>query len=251
MPFYATTHGSPRGMLVTSDPVLPGSPRLVVEVVMRTELAASAAGFIAMQAQRALAERDRFVLAVSGGTTPGPMLETLFARDLDWDRVVLLQTDERVAPDGHADRNLTQLQDRLAGTPAEAADLRAMPVLTPDLDAAAADYAEVLHEVAGRPPVIDVVHLGLGHDGHTASLVPGDAVLDITDADVGVTGTYQGHRRLTLTYPALNRARVRVYLVSGEEKCAAVRGLLTQDPDLPATRVRRDAHVFADADCMG
>ena len=160
----------------------------------------------------------------------------------------MLQVDERIAPAGHADRNLTHLRREPAATGSTgAAQIHAMPVESADLDEAAARYAQTLVDVAGSPPVLDLVHLGLGPDGHTASLVPGDPVLDVTDADVALTGVYQGRRRMTLTYPALNRARRVLWLVTGEDKAAMLARLRRGDPAIPAGRVRQDhAVVLAD-----
>ena len=113
-------------------------------------------------------------------------------------------------------------------------------------------YAQTLQEIAGSPPVLDLVHLGLGPDGHTASLVPGDPVLDVTDADVALTGVYQGRRRMTLTYPILNRARRILWLVTGSEKAGPLVRLRQGDPSIPAGRVRQDqALVLADRAAAG
>ena len=92
-----------------------------------------------------------------------------------------------------------------------------------------------------------LVHLGLGPDGHTASLVPGDPVLDITDADVAATGSYHGRRRMTLTFPTINRCRLVLWLVTGGEKAAALVRLREGDRSIPASRVRQDRSlVLAD-----
>ena len=220
-----------------------------LEVLANPEaVARAAADLIAVEARAAVAARGRFSLAVSGGQTPWQMLRLLAREDVPWEGVHVLQVDERVAPAGHPDRNLTHLRESLLGqAPLSPARVFAMPVESPDLEAAAAQYARVLREIAGSPPVLDVVHLGLGPDGHTASLVPGDAVLDITDADVALTGVYQGRRRMTLTYPVLNRARRILWLVTGSEKAGMLARLRAGDGSIPAGRVRYDqALVLAD-----
>ena len=125
--------------------------------------------------------------------------------------------------------------------------IHAMPVESPDLQAAAACYARKPVEIAGSPAVLDVVHLGLGPDGHTASLVPGDPVLDITVNDVAITGIYQGRRRMTLTYPIINRSRQIVWMVTGKEKVPMLKRLMEGDETIPAGRIRRDgALILAD-----
>ena len=212
-------------------------------------VARHAAEIIATEARPAVRARGRFTLAISGGRTPWVMLRALSERDdVPWQNVHLLQVDERVAPADHADRNLTHLRESLlARSQAGAAQIHAMPVEWDDLDDAAARYAQTLADIAGSPPVIDLVHLGLGPDGHTASLVPGDPVLDITDADVALTGLYQGRRRMTLTYPILNRARRVLWLITGEDKAEMLVRVSRGDPGIPAGRVRQDqAVVIAD-----
>lgn len=211
-------------------------------------LATQAAGEVARAAREAIAVRGHFAVAFSGGGTPAGMFAALAAADLPWTSVSVFQVDERVAPDGDSDRNLNNLRQQLvepAGIPE--ACVHPMPVTDDDLDAAAARYAATLEETCGRPPALDLVHLGLGADGHTASLVPGDPVLVVGDRDVAVTGTYQGRRRLTLTYPALGRARQRLWLVEGADKAGALRQLLDSDPSIPAGRVpQEDTVVFTD-----
>jgi 6-phosphogluconolactonase len=210
-------------------------------------VARRAAALIAAAARRAVAERGRFLLAASGGTTPWRMLRLLADEEVPWAQVHLFQVDERVAPDGHPDRNLTHLRaSLLAHLATPLAGLHPMPVDDPDLEAAAAGYARTLQAVAGEPPVLDLVHLGLGADGHTASLLPGDAALEAL-ADVAVAGSYQGRRRLTLTFRALDRARSILWVVTGAEKAAALGGLRRGEVTIPAGRVRRDrAVVLAD-----
>jgi 6-phosphogluconolactonase len=205
------------------------------------EVARKAAALIAEEARAAVAERGRFLLAVSGGHTPWLMLRALAGEAVPWEHVHVLQVDERVVPAGHPDRNLTHLQESLLShAPLRPEQLHAMPVEEEDLAAGAVRYASTLQELAGLPPVLDLVHLGLGPDGHTASLVPGDAVLDITDADVALTGVYQGRRRMTLTYPTLNRARRILWLVTGGEKAGMLVRLCAGDGSIPAGRVRHE-----------
>jgi len=211
-------------------------------------VASEAAKLIARESREAVAARGRFTLAVSGGHTPWQMLGALAQEDVPWSQVYVGQVDERVAPPGHPDRNLTHLHESLLAhvhLPPE--NVCAMAVDSPDLTVAARQYALRLQEIAGAPPELDLVHLGLGPDGHTASLVPGDPVLNITDADVALTQPYQGRRRMTLTFPALNRARRILWVVTGAEKAGMLLRLRNGDVSIPAGFVRRDhALVLAD-----
>jgi 6-phosphogluconolactonase len=215
--------------------------------------AKEAAKTIAAEARTAIAARGRFIVAVSGGRTPWQMLRALASEDVPWKEFHLVQVDERVAPADHPDRNLTHLcESLLEHVPLPREQIYAMPVESADLAAAAARYALTLEEIAGSPPVLDLVHLGLGPDGHTASLVPGDPVLEVIDADVAITGVYQGRRRMTLTYPILNRSRRVLWLVTGAEKIKMLTRLRDGDPSIPAGRVRQDrALVLADRAAAG
>lgn len=211
-------------------------------------VAREAAALVAAEARAAVAERGNFVMAVSGGHTPWLMLRALTREDVPWEGVHVVQVDERVAPAGDTDRNLTHLsKSLLAEGSLNPEHIHAMPVEAPDLDSAAERYAATLQELAGSPPVLDLVHLGLGPDGHTASLVPGDPVLNVTDADVALTGVYQGRRRMTLTYPNINRSLRILWLVTGNDKAAMVRRLTDGDTSIPAGRINRHhALVLAD-----
>jgi 6-phosphogluconolactonase len=216
-------------------------------------VAQEAAAIIAAEARAAVVARGRFIIAVSGGHTPWQMLRALADEEVPWEGVHVLQVDERVAPEGDPDRNLTHLRESLLEhAPLRPEQICAMPVEEKDLAAAAARYALTLQEIAGAPPVLDLAHLGLGPDGHTASLVPGDPVLDVADADVALTEVYQGRRRMTLTYPMLNRARRVLWLVTGSDKAGAFMRLRDGDPTIPAGRVRQDeALVLADRAAAG
>jgi 6-phosphogluconolactonase len=211
-------------------------------------VAREAAKFIASEARSAVAGCGSFTMAVSGGHTPWLMLRDLAREEVPWNAVHVVQVDERVAPAGHPDRNLTHLRESLLEhAPLRAEQIYAMPVESPDLETAPIEYAKTLQSIAGSPPVLDLVHLGLGPDGHTASLVPGDPVLDIKDADVALTGIYQGRRRMTLTYPILNRSRFVLWLVTGSEKAGMFARLQAGDTLIPAGRIRADrAVVLAD-----
>ncbi len=211
-------------------------------------VARGAAAIIATAARVAVAARGRFTMALSGGHTPWLMLRALADEKLPWEDVHVAQVDERLAPAGDPDRNLTHLRDSLLEhAPLRPDHIYPMPVELPDIDQAARQYALTLQEVAGSPPVLDVVHLGLGPDGHTASLVPGDPVLEVSHADVATTGIYQGRRRMTLTYPMLDRSRRVLWLVTGSEKAEMLARLRDGDRSIPAGRVRQDqALLLAD-----
>jgi 6-phosphogluconolactonase len=211
-------------------------------------VAQRAASLIAEEARAAKRTRGRFLLAVSGGRTPWVMLRALADEDVPWDAVHIAQVDERVAPAGDPDRNLTHLRESLlTHAPLDPSHIHAMAVESDDLESAAKQYALTLQELGGSPPIFDVCHLGLGPDGHTASLVPGDPVLNVTESDVALTGVYQGRRRMTLTYPILNRSRRILWLVTGAEKAYPLVRLRNGDKSIPAGRVAPDhALVLAD-----
>ena len=216
-------------------------------------VALAAAKLIAKEARDAVATRGKFVMAVSGGKTPWVMLRHLAQQDVPWKDVHVFQVDERVAPEGDADRNLTHLRESLLEhAPLRPDQIHAMPVGASNLESACVQYAQVLTEVAGSPPVLDLVHLGLGPDGHTASLVPGDAVLNVTNTDVALTGIYQGRRRMTLTYPLISRSGRVLWVVTGAEKAGMLTRLQAGDVSIPAGRLSGDrAVVLADRAAAG
>jgi 6-phosphogluconolactonase len=210
-----------------------------------TSVALRAAELVVEHAHAAIAARGMFTLAVSGGHTPGQMFAELARRgDFPWDQTAIYHVDERIAPDGDPNRNLTLLWDNLPE--AAFSQLHPMPVQADDLDRGANQYASAI------PERFDLIHLGIGPDGHTASLVPGDPVLDVLDRDVALTGLYMGLSRMTLTYPVLNRARARLWLITGKEKREALNRLLRADESIPAGRVdRANALIVADAQAAG
>jgi 6-phosphogluconolactonase len=211
-------------------------------------VAQEAARFIAAEARAAVAARGRFVMAVSGGHTPWQMLRALANEDVPWNGLHVVQVDERIAPAGDPDRNLTHLRESLLEhAPLPAGQIHAMPVEDGDIEGAARSYVQTLQQLSGTPPVLDLAHLGLGPDGHTASLVPNDPVLNVMDREVALTGVYLKRRRMTLTYPALNRSRRILWLVIGAEKVGMLPRLLSADTSIPAGRVRQEqALVLAD-----
>ena len=216
---------------------------LAIEILPDAEsVARRGAEIAAAAAADAVADRGRFEFAVSGGRTPWAMFADL-AGKMPWEKVTIYQVDERIAPAGDDDRNLTHL---MASLPEPARRrVNPMPVEAADVTAAAAEYAAAL-------PALDLVHLGIGDDGHTASLVPGDPVLDVTDRAVAVTGDYRGRRRMTLTYPALDAAGEILWIVAGEDKRDPVAKLLAHDPSVPAGRVAAERMlVLADRAAAG
>jgi 6-phosphogluconolactonase len=225
-----------------------------IEVLASPDAVAKAAAkVIAAEASAAVAARGRFVMAVSGGHTPWQMLRALADEPVPWKSLHVVQVDERVAPAGDPDRNLTHLRESLLErAPLPPEQIYAMPVEEKDLENAAASYARLLQQIADSPPVLDLAHLGLGPDGHTASLVPGDPVLNVVDRDVAVTGIYQQRRRMTLTYPILNRSRRILWLVTGAEKAGMLVRLQNGDRSIPAGCIRQDsALVLADSAATG
>ncbi|HWC09368.1 MAG TPA: 6-phosphogluconolactonase [Solirubrobacterales bacterium] len=196
-----------------------------------------AAELIAEAGAAAVADHGYFGFAMSGGRSPWAMLAILGELEqMPWGETELFQVDERIASPGSEDRNLTHMV--LGLSMQHQSSLRPMPVTSRDLDAAAREYESQL------PEPLDLVHLGLGPDGHTASLVPGDPVLEVADRRVALTGTeYQGHRRMTLTYPAIDAARRILFLVTGAEKREPLAKLLAGDHSIPAGRVENDAIV--------
>ena len=231
------------------EEVAPMTHSMRIEVLDTADsVAQKAAAIIAEEARSAAAARGRFVLAVSGGHTPWVMLRALATADVPWPAIQIVQVDERIAPAGDPDRNLTHLRASLLDrAPLSDTQIHAMPVESADLETAARQYAAKLEQIAGSPPVLDLVHLGLGPDGHTASLIPGDPVLDIEDTDVGVSGVYQGRRRMTLTYPIINRSRRVLFVVTGSEKAPILPRLLGGDESIPAGRVSSErALLIAD-----
>lgn len=203
--------------------------------------ATAAAREIAAHLRDAVDARGEAHVAFSGGSTAPPMLRVLATEPLEWDRVHVYQVDERVAPDGHADRNAGPLQAALLDVvPIPPGNAHLMPVTADDLDAAAAAYGEAL-------PRLDVAHLGLGDDGHTASWPPGDPVVDEQRRPVVIVGPFNGRLRMTVTPPVIDSARAVVLLLDGETKREPLARMLARDPAVPAARVPQD-HLVVHCD---
>ena len=215
---------------------------LKIEVLANDDaVAKAAAGVIAAAAREAVAARGVFTLAVSGGKTPWAMLKDLASEEVPWSQVHVFQIDERIAPEGDPDRNLTHLHESLLGNaPIPKENIHAMPVNAEDPVDGAAEYEKTLQEICGNPPTLDMAHLGLGPDGHTASLTPNDPVLEVTDRDVALTDPvhlYQNRRRMTLTYPIINRSRQIMWLATGAAKIPMIVKLRAADPSIPGGRI--------------
>lgn len=205
-----------------------------------------AAAWVAARAVATIERTGRFVWAVSGGSTPALFLEALATHDrVDWGAVHLFQVDERIAPADSPDRNDTMIRERFVDR-VPAVRYHPMPVEADDLGSAIVDHLTDLERLCGSPARLDLIQLGLGDDGHTASLVPGDAVLEAAD-DLAVTATYKGTRRLTMTAPLLNRANERLFLVTGAGKDDALGRLAEGDPGIPGSLITAD-HTFLATD---
>ncbi|OOG72175.1 6-phosphogluconolactonase [Algoriphagus sp. A40] len=204
------------------------------------EVAKEAANYIADRIRENLTKKGFFTMAISGGRTPWEMIKELANEDLEWEKVFLFQVDERVAPDGHADRNLTQLFNTIQDTKLMTRlNIFPMHVIAEDLDQACQDYADNIQRIT-ETGKLDLVHLGMGSDGHTASLIPGDEVLEILDKNVALTGNpYQGRQRMTLTYPLINDAEKILWVVTGEEKAEMLERLLLKDTSIPAGKINQ------------
>lgn len=216
-----------------------------IEVLANDDaVAKAAAGVIAAEARAAVAERGLFTLAVSGGKTPWAMLKDLASEEVPWSQVHVFQIDERIAPEGDPDRNLTHLHESLLGNaPIPKENIHAMPVNAADPAEGAKEYEQTLQEFCGNPPVLDMAHLGLGPDGHTASLIPGDPVLSVVDRDVALTdpvNLYQDRRRMTLTYPMINRSRKILWLATGAAKVPMIVRLKAADHTIPGGRISQE-----------
>lgn len=217
------------------------------------QVAEKAAIYLEQLIRETLTRKKSFSMAISGGRTPWEMVKILSKASLPWSRVNLFQVDERVAPDGHKDRNLTQLFQAIEGSPmANQLAIFPMPVTAEDLDLGAKDYAQLIQN-STEGEGLDLVHLGMGSDGHTASLVPGDEVLEVQDRNVACTKElYQGRIRMTLTYPLINSAKKILWVVTGAEKQEMVKRFLKQDTSIPAGAVdQTNALILVDEVAFG
>ena len=205
------------------------------------DVAQKAANYLEEKIQESIRTKGSFSMAISGGRTPWEMLKILAKAPLRWNKVNIFQVDEREAPDGHSDRNLTQLFQAIQDSGIDTkVNIFPMPVTSENLEEACADYAHTIKSITGDG-ILDLVHLGMGADGHTASLIPGDQVCEVLDQEVAMTfGPYQGRNRMTLTYPILNQAKEILWIVTGSEKAEMVNKLIQADPSIPAGKVQQD-----------
>ena len=202
-----------------------------------------AAEHVAARAVDAIEARGRFVWAVSGGSTPGPFLDALARHtEVDWGSTHLFQVDERIAATGSTDRNDTMIRARFVSARPDA-HYHPLPVVSDSLTIALVTHLIEMERLCGEPARLDLVQLGLGGDGHTASLVPGDPVLDAT-GDLATTRRYHGTRRVTMTAPLLNRARERMFLVTGDDKAHALARLTRRDPTIPGSLISADGTLL-------
>jgi 6-phosphogluconolactonase len=209
------------------------------------EVAKEAANYLADRIREQLAKKNFFTMAISGGRTPWEMIKELAKEDLEWEKVFLFQVDERIAPDGHPDRNLTQLFKSIENTKLPTRlNIFPMHVIAEDLDLACEEYADYIKSIT-ETGKLDLVHLGMGADGHTASLIPGDEVLEVQDKTVALTShPYQGRKRMTLTYPLINQAEKILWIITGEEKAEMLERLLQQDPTIPAGKINQSHAII-------
>jgi 6-phosphogluconolactonase len=214
---------------------LPGTVRVLTDPIA---VAAAVAQWVSEQSARS----NPFRIALSGGSTPRFLYEALasstFKAGIEWSRWHVYFSDERAVPADHPDSNYRLVYDTLLSrAPIPAAQVRRIEADGPDLDAAAAAYSRLLEADCGRPPRLDVVLLGIGADGHTASLFPGTPALDVADAwATRGRADFEPFDRITLTFPAINAAAHVAFLVTGSEKGDALRGVV--DGSVPAARVR-------------
>lgn len=206
-----------------------------MDIRVSDDPSAAAAAWMARRVRDSVRRRGEALIAVSGGSTAPPLFTALLQHDVPWDRVTIWQVDERVAPEGDPERNAIQLT-------AVPGRLRLMPVTAKDLRAAARRYG------AGLPQRFDLVHLGLGDDGHTASWPPGHPVVD-SERPCEAIGEFNGFERMTLTPRVVNAARSRLMLTLGASKAEMVERWMLRDPSLPVDRVRRSGTIaFLDPD---
>lgn len=211
-------------------------------------VAHEAALYIAQAARKAIFDHGRFTFAISGGRTPWEMLKFLSKEKLAWEKIFIFQVDERIAPDGHPDRNLTQFFKTMEGSGLMTrVNVFPMPVTQENLEEACMEYSETIAQVKGGAP-FDLIHLGMGADGHTASLVPNDPICEVKDKDIAITtNLYQGRLRMSVTYPFIAKAKEIMWVITGEEKREMYHRFLDGDETIPAGIISKDnAVVFTD-----